>query len=207
LLTRDRAGAVFTPPAASYPRPLTVPAFAQLTPPFVLRPGARRKIVGEARPSALGVRLATLRVRGTPASNPTTTLEVRSQLQVEVVSGPLLVYLPYSLYVYRDENGSQPGHRTALLENAGHGDLTVSSIGLTGAGAAHFTLSTDRGNLGPFVLHSGDSALLRLEYLPECDGTYGSGPSALDHQATIAVTSSGGNATIPVGGASQGFCP
>ncbi|HEV8239165.1 MAG TPA: hypothetical protein VGS57_07350 [Thermoanaerobaculia bacterium] len=207
VLTRDDANAVFVPPSGSLPRPLVLPAFAQQTPPFAVRPGERRQIVVEARPSALGVRQATLRVRGVPAGNPLLTLEVRSQLVVEVVSGPLLNYLPYSLYVYRDANGSQPGQRTALLENAGAVDMTVSSIRLTGAGAAHFALSTDHGSLGPFVLHSGEAALLRLEYFPECDGTYGTATSALDHEATITVTTNGGNAAIPVGGSSQGFCP
>jgi hypothetical protein len=204
VLTRDRPDAVFRPASAAL-RPLVWPAFSQQTPPFVLRPGERRQVVVEARPTALGQRQATLRIRGVPGSNPSQTLEVRSQLTVEVVTGPLLNFLPQSLYVYRDANGAQPAHLNAVLENAGAATMTVSSLQLTGGGAARFVLTSSRG-MGPFTLAPRASAALHLEALPECDGVYGSGASALDHQATLAVTTNGGNAAIPVGGASQGFC-
>jgi hypothetical protein len=81
----------------------------------------------------------------------------------------------------------------------------VHGIQATGAAASRFVTTSDRG-LGPLVLPPGDYVDLRIEYLPECDGTYGTATSALDHEATLVVTSDGGTARIPLGGASQGFC-
>jgi hypothetical protein len=205
VLTRDDPASRFTPPAGADPRPFALPAFAEEQAPFTLAPGERRDVVVEVRPARLGQRLATLRIRGVAAVDPYNVLEVRSQLAVEVVNGPLLQLAPLSLYVYGDANGAQAGHRTALLHNAGHFDLTVQHVALAGPHAARFLVDTDHGT-GPFLLRSGEHTLLRLEYLPECDGTYGNGTSALDHQANVLVSSDGGNVTLPVGGASQGFC-
>jgi hypothetical protein len=206
-LTRDDPAATFVPPPSSDPRPFVVPAYVELVPPFLLRPGERRSIAVEARPSAHGLRRATLRVQGAPASDPQLTLDVRSQLMVEVVSGPLLRWAPLSLLVSRGTGGSEPSHRTAVVFNAGHVDLTVQGIALTGAGAAQFVATTNRGTLGPFVLPPGDYVDVRVEYLPECDGSYGTATSMLDHEATVVVTSNDGTARLPVGGASVGFCP
>jgi hypothetical protein len=204
FLTRDDRAAEFVSPSGTE-RPLVIPAYAEESVPFALRPGERRTVVVEARPTAHGLRRAELVVRYASSANPLQGGQVRSQLRVEVVSGPLLQHAPPSLWVERDANGGQPGHRTAMVSNAGHFDLTVHGLQLTGPGAARFVATTDLGP-GPFLLRPGDYVDVRVEYLPECDGTYGTATSALDHEATLVVTSDGGTARIGLGGASQGFC-
>lgn len=205
VLTRDDPRAAFAP-AAGATRPFLVPAYAEEQLPFAMRPGERRTIAVEARPSAHGDRRAELVVRYASATQPWQTEQVRSQLRMEVVSGPLLHHAPSSLLVDRDANGGQPGHRTAMVSNTGHFDLTVHALQLSGPGASRFVVTSDLG-LGPFVLRPGDYADVRVEYLPDCDGTYGTATSALDHEATLVVTSNGGTAGIGLGGASRGFCP
>jgi hypothetical protein len=206
ILTRVNPSAVFTPSRPSYPRPFALQGYVEKTTPFLLRPGERVNVAVEVRPTAHGQRLATLRIRGVPGSNPGQTYTVQSQLQVQVVSGPLLQFLPNGIFIYRDVNGTQAGHMTATLFNAGHADLSLQQISISGSGASHFIATTDRG-LGPSTLRTGEYLDIRVEYLPECDGTYGTGTSALDHTATLVVTSNGGTAAIALGGASQGFCP
>jgi YVTN family beta-propeller protein len=204
LLTRDDPGARFEPPAGSRPRPLAVPAYLEEQPPFRMAPGERRRIAVEARPTAQGVRLAQLAVRYAPASDPRQVTEIRSVLQVEVLSGPLLQVIPTGVYVHG--NDGRPTHRNAVAWNAGHFDLTVTSVHVTGAQAGRFVLTTGPGGSGPFLLRPGESLDLRVTYLPECDGSYGTATSILDHQATLVLTSDGGTARVPLGGSSQWFC-
>jgi hypothetical protein len=206
FLTRDDVGARFTPPPGSDPRPFVVPAYAEVAPPFALRPGERRTIVVEARPTSLGQRWAHLGVKYVPASDPRQTHEIRSVLQVQVLSGPLLRPLPGAHYLRRDENGATPGHRTGVLQNVGHFDLTVHGMQLTGAGASRFVVTTEPVGPGPLVLPPGDSLDLWIEYLPVCDGTYGTATSLLDHEATLVVSSDGGTARIAIGGSSRPYC-
>jgi hypothetical protein len=206
VLTRTSASSVFTP-TTSDPRPFAVPGYLEKRPPFTLRPGEKLKVAVEVRPTAHGLRRASLRISGVPASNPSQTITVQSQLQVEVVSGPLLQFAPNGIYIHRQINGAQPTHKTAVLFNAGHVDLNLTSISISGSGASRFVATTNRGTMGPFILPPGDYVDVRVEYLPQCDGTYGNGSSALDHEATLVVSSNGGTGLIPLGGASQGFCP
>jgi hypothetical protein len=150
------------------------------------------------------MRQATLRVVGHPVSG-ARAVEVRSQLRVEVVSGPLLAWQPESLLVVRDANGAQPGHRTVVLMNAGHFDLRLQQMRVSGVHAGRFVTYPDRPL--PLVLPPGDYLDLRVEYLPECDGSYGTATSSVDHEATLAVASDGGTAVLPLAGASEAFCP
>jgi hypothetical protein len=92
-----------------------------------------------------------------------------------------------------------------MVANAGHFDLTVHGFRLTGPGASRFVVSHDRGP-GPFVLGPNDYVDVGVEYLPQCDGTYGTGTGTLDHEATLLVSSDGGTARIPLGGASRAYC-
>jgi hypothetical protein len=206
VLTRDDPAATFEPPAGSLPRPFVVPAYAELQPPFLLGPGERRKIVVETRPTAQGLRHARLFYRWVTPSSPQQVRQMDSALLVDVASGPLLRFHPYSLHVHRDANASQPGHLNALLQNLGHFDMAMHSIQVIGRDAARFVATTDRGGLGPFVLPPGDSLLVRVEYLPECDGSYGTPMNDIDHEATLLVSSDGGTGRIPLTGASGGFC-
>jgi hypothetical protein len=203
VLTRDAPGATFVP-ATSPPRPFVLPAYVEQTVPFVLRPGERKKVVIEARPAAHGLRHAELRVRYHGATNAQQTDEIRSSLYVEVVSGPLLRYAPLSLFFDGAPGSSAPAQRQATLFNAGHFDLTLNGLQVVGSGRTRFAATPDRSL--PLVLPPGDYVDVRVDYLPECDGTYGTATSALDHQATLVATSDGGTARIELGGASQWFC-
>jgi hypothetical protein len=206
VLMRDEADAVFAPAEEGDPRPFVLPAYVEESPPFVLAPGARRLVVIETRPTADGQRTAYLRVRGTPANNPQQLLEVRSALTMEVVSGPLLRWAPGSLLISRRQGGGEPTHRTAVLFNAGHADLEVLDLQLAGPGALRFAVGTDRGSLGPFTLAPGDYVDVTVEYQPECDGTYGTATSSIDHAATLEVSTNDGVGVLEVAGASYGFC-
>jgi hypothetical protein len=143
-----------------------------------------------------------LRIQGVPVSNPALVQDIASQLAVNVISGPILNVLPYTISITGDNNGARPGHFTGLLENAGRLDLTVSSLSVTGAGATQFVITTERGGPGPFVLRSGESMLFYVQYLPRCGGSY-----TTPATATLQVTSNGGNASIALSGWPSGFCP
>ncbi|MET0551808.1 MAG: hypothetical protein ABW221_02150 [Vicinamibacteria bacterium] len=206
LLVREDPASVFVPAGPSGPRP-TVVAVAVRAPPFVLAPGETALARITARPTALGVRDAFLRVSAVPLTGPSTTLTAQSVVRVEAIQGPQLNLTPRRLWFDRPSSATGQEHRrAAMIDNVGTLPLDVTRIRLQGPHASRFSFVSERG-LPPFRLPSADYDDIRVTYAPECDGTYGSPGSVVDHRATLVVDSTGGRVELVLEGSSRGFCP
>jgi hypothetical protein len=204
LLLRDDPAAVFSPTARAYPRPFSIPAFAERQPPFLLPAGESVKIVVIAQPATTGVRRAEIRAEAVPIGTPTQTLRATSVLSVDALDGPQLRVIPEPhLYFHRNSSSQARDYdRAVVLMNVGYFDLGVTRVAIVGRDAARFALQFRRRSGAPFTLVPGDSEDLVFTYTPECDGSY----SDPDHEASLVVESNGGNWRLPLYGSSYGFC-
>jgi hypothetical protein len=206
LLIRDDPTAVFTPTLASGARPFTVSAFAERTMPFVLGSGAAVKIAVIAQPTGLGLRSALLRVDAVAVGAPATPLQATASLRVDSRQGPQLHLAPSTLWFNKAQGETvAQARRAAMIDNVGSFDLDVTRIRIQGRDAARFSLSSARG-APPLRLSPGGYADLWITYTPECDGSYGTGSSLVDHEAVVVIESASGVAELPLTGASYGFC-
>ncbi len=205
VLLRDDPADTLAPAAPAWPRPFTIPAFAERQTPFLLGPNESVKIVVTARPTATGVRTANIRVEAVPIGDPRRAVQVISQLSVTALSGPQLRGIPHMLLMgsgaYRDDT------RFAMIENVGNFDLRLTRLVIVGRNASRFAIATSgagRPPAVPFTLAPSGYQDIQILYTPQCDGTY---TPPYDHEAALRVESNGGTWQLPMYGASQPFCP
>lgn len=205
LLIRDDPAATFMSVHSPDERPFTATAYAERKPPFVVAPGETVKVGVIAQPHGTGTRSAFLRVDAEPLS-PGPALWAQSVLRVEGVQGPQTHVAPERLWFNR--TGGPPGHgalHDVMVDNVGSLPMSVTQLRLQGPDAARFGVALQSGTL-PLSLASQGYVDVHVTYTPQCDGTYGTPTSLAEHQATLVVRSTGGDATIPLSGSSYGFC-
>lgn len=205
VLLRDDPAVTFMSVHTPEERPFTATAYAERKPPFVVAPGEVVKIAVTARPQSTGLRSALLRVDADPLA-PGPALWAQSALRVEGVQGPQVHVAPERLWFNR--TGGPPGSgavRDVMVDNVGSLPLHVTQMLLQGPHASRFGAVLQSGSL-PLSLASAGYVDLHVTYVPQCDGTYGTPTSAAEHQATLVVRTTAGDASIPLSGSSYGFC-
>ncbi len=151
---RGNAGDVYRAGGVSQITPFTVPNTHRYQGGNVQ--GTNNHIVGIG---AAGATMSFTYSQQIPAGSPEITVE-------QPAGNPLTNGLS-SVSFGEVQAGSSPGTRTFTLRNAGDATLTLSSVGIQGAGAAHFQAGTpSASNLAP-----GQTATLNVGFAPQTAGT------------------------------------
>ncbi len=169
LLLRDVAN-----PAVVHD-PLKTPAsrtsYALRTLPFTIQPGEAFEVSARGRPGATGDRIGYAKIVGESVLDPAQRVTIWAALKVYGMQGPLISAAPGQLTIVVSGNAIARD-RAVLIQNAGDTSGTLGAPTLTAIGGGPIAAGTQLRVNDPYggggTLASGDSRVIRVEYLSDC---------------------------------------